>query len=53
MQVIREMLTGFKFSLRLEAIRAKVFTDKKIRKQHQELPNLEFNLDMLTVQAGI
>jgi len=32
MNVVREMLAGFKFSLRLEAIKAKIFTDKKIKK---------------------
>ena len=47
------MLTGFKFALRFEGIKAKVFTKKKIIKAHQNLPRLEFNLDMLTVTAGI
>jgi hypothetical protein len=33
-QSIRDFLTGFKFTLRLEGIKAKVFTNKRIRKQH-------------------
>jgi hypothetical protein len=32
------MLGGTKFSLRLEGVKAKVFTNKKIKKQHVELP---------------
>lgn len=47
------MLTGFKFSMRLEGVKIKVFTEKKIRKQQQELPHFEFNLDMVTVMAEI
>ena len=47
------MLTGFKFALRLEGVKLKVFTKKKIMKAHQNLPRLEFNLDMLTVAASI
>ena len=47
------MLTGFKFALRLEGIKAKIFTKKKIVKANQNLPRLEFDLDMLTVTAGI
>ena len=47
------MLTGFKFALRLEGVKVKVFTKKNIIKAHQNLPRLEFNLDMLTVAASI
>jgi hypothetical protein len=50
---MREMLSGFKFSLRVEGIKAKLFGNKKIVKAHQPLPRLEFCLDMLTVTAGI
>jgi hypothetical protein len=47
------MLTGFRFTLRLEAIRAKVFAEKRIRKQQQDLPALEFNLDIVAVIASL
>jgi hypothetical protein len=47
------MIGGLKFSLRMEGIKARVFTNKKIKKQHVELPKLEFNLDILAVHAGI
>lgn len=52
-QALRDFLTGFKFTLRLEGVKAKVFTNKKIRKQHQDLPALEFNLDMIAVIASL
>lgn len=47
------MLTGFKFSLRLEGIKAKLFGNKKMVRAHQPLPRVEFCLDLLAVSANI
>ena len=52
-QVLRDMLTGFKFSLRLEGVRAKLFGNKKMVKAHQPLPRLEVCVDLLAVSANI
>ena len=54
MQVLREMLSGFKFSLRLETIRVQLHTTSfKIRREHKELPFIEFELAILAVLAAI
>jgi hypothetical protein len=53
MAVLKDMLMGFKFSLRLEKIHAKIFPKKRIKRQHQELPCIEFNLEMLAVIAQV
>ena len=47
------MLGGFKFTLKLEAIRANVFTGKKIIKQHIELPQLQFEIGVIAVLMNI
>lgn len=52
-QVLRDMLTGFKFSLRLEGIKAKLFGNKKMVRAHQPLPRVEFCLDLLALSANI
>lgn len=47
------MLGGFKFCLKVEGVKAKIFVAKKIKRQHQELPSLEYDMGILTVLMGI
>lgn len=54
MKVLRGMISGFKFNLRLEAVRSAVFAPSfKIWKGQVQMPILEFQLNNLAVLASI
>lgn len=48
------MVSGLKFSLRLESIKLQVFTQQlSIKREHKQLPNLEFELAILAVLVSV
>ena len=53
-KVLREMLSGIVFALRIEQVRAQIYTPGlQIRKQQEELPNLEVSVGPIVVSAGV
>ena len=53
-EVLKGMLSGTLFSLRLEAVRFSIYTPgMMIKRQQQELPNLHFDLGPLCVAVAI
>jgi hypothetical protein len=50
METLRNMLSGTKFQLRIEGIRAQILTPGlNIKRAQKEMPNIEFDLNLLTI----